>query len=341
MTNRFFFGLYTGAFVALSIILFLPISVDAGLFSVFSKIVESREKNLPDNQTNSQNMPILQSIRTISPEMPRGGGDITVVGGTALMPESGPIGTMADVEDSISSSEIISIYVVRNGDTVSSIAKMFGVSSNTIIWANDLKGSIIREGQQLVILPISGIKHIVKKGETIESIAKKYKADVYDITRYNDLALNQVLKIGAEIIVPDGEIASPATSAVATNRLRGTNGPSYDGYYLRPILNGRKSQGLHGYNGVDLASYLGAPVFASAEGSVIISAHSGWNGGYGKYIVIAHPNGTQTLYSHLSENLVKAGDYVVRGQTIGLIGSTGKSTGPHLHFEIRGAKNPF
>jgi murein DD-endopeptidase MepM/ murein hydrolase activator NlpD len=286
-------------------------------------------------------MPILQSVRTISPEMPKGGGDITVVGGTALMPESGPIGTMADVEDSLSSSEIISLYIVRSGDTVGSIAKMFGVSSNTVIWANDLKGSVIREGQQLVILPISGIKHIVKKGETFAGVAKKYKADVYDITRYNDLALNDVLKEGSEIIVPDGEIASPNTSTVTTNKLRGANGPSYEGYYLKPILGGRKSQGLHGYNGVDLASYMGAPIFASAEGTVIISAHSGWNGGYGKYIVIAHPNGTQTLYGHLSENLVKAGDYVVRGQTIGLLGSTGKSTGPHLHFEIRGAKNPF
>jgi len=110
---------------------------------------------------------------------------------------------------------------------------------------------------------------------------------------------------------------------------------------MRPISGGQKSQGLHGYNGVDLDTYGGAPIFAAANGKVIISKSSGWNGGYGKYVVISHGNGTQTLYAHNSQNIVYPGQNVVKGQVIGYIGSTGRSTGSHLHFEVRGAQNPF
>ena len=129
--------------------------------------------------------------------------------------------------------------------------------------------------------------------------------------------------------------------APTASRLRGAGGPNYDGYYTRPVLRAQKSQGLHGYNGIDLASYIGAPILAAAGGEVIIARDSGWNGGYGNYIVINHPNGTQTLYGHLQSLIVYPGKYVVRGEVIGYMGSTGRSTGSHLHFEVRGAKNPF
>jgi murein DD-endopeptidase MepM/ murein hydrolase activator NlpD len=92
------------------------------------------------------------------------------------------------------------------------------------------------------------------------------------------------------------------------------SGPSYPGYYMRPIIGGRKSQGIHGHNGVDLAAPVGTPIYAAAGGSVIVSiANGGWNGGYGNYVVISHPNGTQTLYAHNSANLVSVGDKVSRG----------------------------
>ena len=109
---------------------------------------------------------------------------------------------------------------------------------------------------------------------------------------------------------------------------------------MRPV-DGPRTQGLHGYNGVDLASPSGTLIRAAASGDVIVSKSSGWNGGYGLYAVIRHNNGTQTLYAHNSLNLVTVGEHVVRGQIIGRVGSTGKSTGPHLHFEVRGARNPF
>lgn len=273
-----------------------------------------------------------------NPNPASGGGDISVVGGTALLPESGPSGTIADISQE-NPHGTISVYTVRQGDTLSQIAKMFGVSINTIAWGNDLKNGTIKPGDTLLILPISGVRHIVVKGDTVAGIAKKYKADAREISLFNNLSESALLAAGTEIIIPDGEGA--AVNLGPASRVRGGGGPSYDGYYLRPILGGRKTQGLHGYNGIDLANYFGAPVFASAGGEVIVAKYDGWNGGYGKYVVIAHPNGTQTLYSHLSQVLTYVGRQVARGEVIGNIGSTGNSTGPHLHFEVRGARNPF
>jgi murein DD-endopeptidase MepM/ murein hydrolase activator NlpD len=102
-----------------------------------------------------------------------------------------------------------------------------------------------------------------------------------------------------------------------------------------------RTQGIHGYNAVDLAAAHASPVRAAAAGEVIVSKSSGWNGGYGNYIVVRHGNGTQTLYAHLSSNVVGVGAFVAAGERIGYMGSTGRSTGTHLHFEVRGATNPF
>lgn len=322
----------------------IPVFTYAGVFSFISDLITSKSVVSEAAVVNSRNIELLQAALNPDPNPAKGGGDITIVGGTALMSETGPSGSVADIEDSQSNGQI-SIYVVRSGDTLGAIAKMFGVSVNTVIWANDIKGSIIKEGQTLVILPISGVRYVVKTGDTVNIIAKNYKADAEEIIRYNNLSEGAKLVVGNIIVIPDGEVTvsslSLSSGTNSASRLRGAGGPLYEGYYLRPILGGRKTQGLHGYNGVDLATYLGAPVFASADGNVIVNQNYGWNGGYGKYMVINHDNGTQTLYAHLSEALIKGGTRVVRGQMIGLVGSTGRSTGPHLHFEIRGAKNPF
>lgn len=109
---------------------------------------------------------------------------------------------------------------------------------------------------------------------------------------------------------------------------------------MRPTK-GVRSQGIHGHNGVDIAAPVGTPVWAAADGKVIVARSGGWNGGYGSYVVISHSNGTQTLYAHLSRVDVTVGQSVTKGKTIGAMGNTGKSTGPHLHFEVRGGKNPF
>lgn len=338
-TKSLFLAIFYGRLIVAVLFLGVPVTTNAGVISFITKLFNPADKiEMTASVANSQTVDLLESTVNSDPLSARGGGDITIVGGSALLPESGPSGTLADLGDS-SQSDQISIYIVHKGDSLTQIAKMFNVSVNTIAWANDLKNGVIREGQTLIILPVSGVSHVVKTGDTLKSIVKKYKADLGEVLRFNNLKEDSVLAVGTAVIIPDAELA-PVNLGLP-KKIRGTGGPDLGEYYLRPILGGRKTQGLHGYNGVDLAAPTGNPVFASASGDVIISKNYGWNGGYGNYIVINHPNGTQTLYSHLSENVVFQGSYVVRGQVIGYVGSTGNSTGPHVHFEVRGAKNPF
>lgn len=317
---------------------------DASISSFFANIFggeNNGQERLLLADTNSQNMPLLQAVPNSDPNAGRGGGDIVIVGDEALFSENGPSGTVADLEEGHSDGKI-ETYVVKKGDSLSVIANMFGVSVNTIIWANDIKNSSIREGQSLIILPISGIKHKIRQGDTLNSVVLKYKGDIEEVLQYNNLDLDSTLVAGQEIIIPNGQIQIQTDNTKNLNsKIRGASGPSYAGYYIRPIEGGRKSQGIHGYNAVDLAAPIGTPIFASASGKIIVSKNYGWNGGYGNYVVIEHPNKTQTVYGHMSENITFEGQYVEQGKVIGAVGSTGRSTGPHIHFEIRGAKNPF
>ena len=319
------------------------VSNGAGVFSFVKNLFGNTKKQefTSKDILNSQTIPVLRAALNIDPNPSKGGGGIIIVDDEALLSEIGPSGTLAEIEERPASSDEISIYVVREGDSLSQIAKMFNVSTNTVIWANDIKrGSFITPGQTLVILPITGVRHTVVKGETVKSITKKYGGDYEEILQYNDLTTESTIAVGDIIVIPDGEIATPKYTSAGLI-VRGSSGPTYSGYYIMPLTAGRRSQGLHGYNGVDYAAPSGTPILASASGDVIISKGLGWNGGYGKYIVIKHGNGTQTLYAHNSSNIVYSGQRVVQGQVIGYVGSTGRSTGAHVHFEIRGAKNPF
>ncbi|MEK7558444.1 MAG: peptidoglycan DD-metalloendopeptidase family protein [Patescibacteria group bacterium] len=321
----------------LVIFIFAPVPANAGIMSFMDGLLG--KKTIKDEK-NSQNIPLLKA-NLGTEQNARGGGDITIVDDSAISSDAGPLGTSIDLVGNQSGE--ISIYVVRKGDSISQIAKMFGVSPSTIIWANDVERGVISDGQKLIILPISGIQYTVKDGDTIKKIADKYKADLDEVLAYNGLAFETKLLPGGTIIIPDVEgnlVKQSPTKSLPTSRIHGAGGPSYDGYYIRPIAGGYRSQGLHGYNGVDLASFRGAPIVASATGNVIISRQGGWNGGYGNYIVIQHDNGTQTLYAHNSENIVSVGDRVVQGQVIGYVGNSGRSTGSHVHFEVRGAQNP-
>lgn len=279
----------------------------------------------------------------------RAGSDVplTTSGDVALVASAGPKGTLADVID-VPESDRISVYVVRPGDTLSDIARMHNVSINTIIWANNLKGSKdIRPGQTLIILPISGVKRTIVKGDTLKSLAKTYGADANEIAQYNGLDPASPLALGTTVIIPGGELTStpvaakkPAASGNASPYVGGS-GPVISGYFTNPAPGARLTQGVHGRNGVDLGGARGTPIVAAAGGTVIVSRNSGWNGGYGNYVVVSHANGTQTLYAHLTNAIVSQGQSVNQGQTIGYMGSTGRSTGVHLHFEVRGAANPF
>jgi murein DD-endopeptidase MepM/ murein hydrolase activator NlpD len=311
------------------------------LFELWGSVQPVAEAAAPSPLIHSFLTPALTAAVHVDPNPAKGGGDITVVDDVALLAETGPEGTLADIEESESSNNQISLYVVRRGDTLSGIAKMFGVSTNTVLWANDLKSARdIHPGDQLVILPISGVRHTVVKGETLASIIKKYKGDADEVLAYNGWESGHAVKVGDTVIIPHGVESAPIVTG-PTSRLRSAGGPEISGYFMRPLIGGRKSQGLHGYNGIDIAAPIGTPILASASGTVTVARGSGYNGGYGQYVVVSHPNGTQTVYGHLSSVIVGQGQYVVQGQVIGYSGNTGKSTGAHLHFEIRGARNPF
>ncbi len=318
--------------------------------SFFSSLLGPAQVNATSNTSsvlNSQNMPLPQASLSSNHDPVKGAGDVvTLVEGSSLLPETGPSGSIADIEDNEHSDQI-SVYVVHKGDTLSEIAEMFGVSVNTVIWANDIQNGVISVGQTLVILPVSGINYTIKSGDTIQSIAKKFKGDEQDILRFNGLEDGAKLVVGAAIIIPDGEIVSivpsksTKTSVGVSTLVKGSaDVPNYPGYYARIFPGGVITQGIHGYNAVDLGVPLNTPVHAAASGIVIISKDSGWNGGFGKYVVIKHPNGTETLYAHFNDASVSVGQSVDQGDLIGYSGSTGKSTGPHVHFEVRGARNP-
>ena len=328
----------------------MPSTAHAGIIAdVIASITHrAAPKEAAPLSGNVQTIALPQPATNLDPAPDRGGGDVTIVDDTALLPAEGPSGTIADIERTKNAA--ISVYVVREGDTLSGIAKMFGVSASTILWANDLPAkATLTIGQKLTILPVTGVKYAVKKGDTLASIAKKFGGDADEIASFN--GLEGPLAAGAEIIIPDGEVSAPVPArpsstgarvsvraSVTVNETRGDE----SGYYIAPLSHYRRSQGIHGYNGVDLAAPVGTPIRASATGEVIVAKGAGWNGGYGEYVVIQHSNGSQTLYSHLSKVSVGVGDHVAQGETIGSVGSTGKSTGAHVHFEIRnGIRNPF
>lgn len=276
---------------------------------------------------------------------------VEIAGGSALLPHGGL--HEDDTADQTSRStrpnkNEISIYTVKEGDSLSEIAEEHGVSSNTILWANDIRdASTIRIGDDLIILPVSGVKHKVASGETLQSIAKKYGSDVSDIALYNGIDEGTGLKADAEIVVPGGAFPS-ATKKVAasgtTKKSAGTASKSSTaastGKFGNPLPGGAITQVNHGKNAVDIDGETGDPIYAAGSGTVIIAKSSGYNGGYGIYMVIDHGAGVQTLYSHMS-SLAVSGGSVSKGEVIGYVGNTGKSTGSHLHFEVRGAINPF
>lgn len=296
--------------------------------------------------TPSSSTPLLKAATNVDPNPDKGLSDNIQMSDNAMLAYAGPSGTTADIASS-TPADRISVYVVRQGDTLSEIAKMFDVSVNTIVWANNLSGpKAARPGDTLIILPISGVKHTVVKGNTLKSVAKKYSSDANEIAQFNGLDPEEPLSLGTVIIIPGGEVAAIAPVRNTSPRnirepYLGGSGAAQSGYYGNPVPGARVTQGIHGWNGIDLGAARGTPVYAAADGSVIIARGSGWNGGYGNYVVITHNNGSQTLYSHMSSAVVTYGQTVAKGQIIGYVGNTGLSTGPHLHFEVRGAANPL
>ncbi|MFZ4632006.1 MAG: peptidoglycan DD-metalloendopeptidase family protein [Patescibacteria group bacterium] len=259
-----------------------------------------------------------------------------------------------DTGEATARKEII-YYTVQNGDTISTISRRFGLTVNTILWANNLSAfSVIRIGDRLAILPYSGVLYTVKKGDTLARISQTYGIELEKILSCN--SLGNSLSVGEKIIIPG---AKKISDVVAVRKTSNTN---YTGISIikdlikspvAKVTGNKMAWPAGGYRisqyfswrhpGIDIANKIGTPIYAADDGVVIIS-QGGYNGGYGNTIVIDHGGGKKTRYGHASKLFVKVGERVEKGENIAAMGSTGRSTGSHLHFEviISGAKyNPL
>ena len=237
-------------------------------------------------------------------------------------------------------SEIIT-YTVQKGDTLSGIAKKFGISEDTIRWRNNLRGDDLTVGDTLEMLPVTGIAHKVVSGDTIYTIAKKYSTNPQGIVDFpfNDFADPQTfsLVVGQTVIVPDGVQPEAAPVYVAKRGPSTVSQRAVSGAGFSWPINGTMNQYFSWYHkAVDLGAPIGTPVVAAHSGTISEAIAGGWNYGYGTHVIISGDNGYQTMYAHMSALNVSSGQRVVGGSTVvGWVGMTGRTTGPHLHFEVR------
>lgn len=237
-------------------------------------------------------------------------------------------------------SEIL-VYKVQRGDTLSTIARKYGISEETITWANDLNGDALSIGDELKILPVSGISHKVDAGETIYTVAKKYNTEPQKIADFpfNEFAGNGetlALVTGQILIVPDG--IKPSERPVIQRRVQIAQGPVpvASGGYTYPVRGGISQFYSWYHPGLDITSPVGTPLYAAHNGTVTSISIGTWNGGYGTDVWISNGAGMESHYAHMSSVNVSIGQRVVGGQTVlGWIGMTGRTTGPHVHFEMK------
>lgn len=266
-------------------------------------------------------------------------------GGTAVAkPIIMPGVALPTTSGGLARTEIV-YHEVKAGETIGAIAEKYGISLATILWSNNLTArSYIRPGDKLKILPTSGVVHKVKKGDTITKIAKLYNTTPEKIIKFNKLKEDGTdMVVGEELLVPDGSMPAPVYVAQARTYTQLSNiaapppsvtAPAGSGY-LWPTAVRRITQYFGWrHTGLDIGGPIGTALYATKSGTVTRS-QCGYNGGYGCYIIIDHGGGISSLYGHASKLYVSVGEEVLQGQTIALMGSTGRSTGPHLHFEVR------
>lgn len=250
-------------------------------------------------------------------------------------------------------------YTVEPGDVIGSIAEKFNINVSTILWENNLTAySVIRPGDRLTILPTNGVSYKVERGDSIDKIAKRYGIDKDEMIRLNKLDESKGLAYGQKLFLPG---ARKMSTTIARNTAQPTSNSRSGLQVLKDLVtkspNAKPASGEKlnwptvGYritqyytwkhHGLDVANKIGTPLYAVDDGVV---EYSGWGTGYGNYVFINHGNGVKTKYAHASKLFVKKGDTVKKGETIAAMGSTGWSTGPHIHFEyiVNGVKyNPL
>jgi murein DD-endopeptidase MepM/ murein hydrolase activator NlpD len=374
VTNRY---LFHASIVAISLVTIWAniqtkqvLAQDIGKHSLLYTLMSDSEAEIVSEQTLVENakpsetrfgqgtieaVPHIDFDYRTADEEPDRGLSFTIPGTIALEPMDHQADNLERVRPERHGVET---YLVKEGDTLGTIARDYGVNVGTILWANNLtERQYIRPGDSLKILPVSGVLATVRKGETLNSIAQKYGGDADEIMRQNDLADGQV-KAGMALVIPGGEpqqIEQTRTVAVTRDRLSepglsGSSAASAANPISKPAdasekpdapktklfwpTNGHVITQYYGWRhtGLDIDGDFTSPLYAADDGVVTTA---GWNsGGYGLMVLIDHPNGMRTRYGHASKLFVKAGDTVHRGQVIAMMGSTGRSTGSHLHFEV-------
>jgi len=243
--------------------------------------------------------------------------------------------------------EKIIAYTVKDGDTLSMIAEQFGVSTTTILWENDLsENSTIKPGDTLNILPTTGLTHTVKSGDALSKIATRYNVEVDKIIEFNKLADAGDIQEDQLLVIPGGTmpiaIAKKPTTytrsnvsiAPIKNLVAPPSSPNIPSGKMVWPTNGHRITQYYSWRhkGLDIDGDYSSPLYAAEAGTVV---KAGWGTGYGNVIYINHGNGVQTRYAHMSKFFVSNGQRVSKGQTLGMMGSTGWSTGTHIHFEVR------
>ncbi len=273
----------------------------------------------------------------------------------SLVNQDGGLLTRQVLPDTSEPAEVrsgIITYTVQSGDTIETIAARFKLLPSTLVWSNkdvEDQPDQLSIGQVLNILPVDGIYYEVQPDDTLSDIADRYKVKPEDIVSFplNNLGGGANLLAGAMVVVPGGvkPYVAPVVADTSGGETSSSSSSSGGGGYSAPVnataygnfvwpTNGFITQYFGAYHsGLDIANAIGIPV-AAADGGYV--AYAGWdNTGYGYMILINHGNGFSTLYGHLSYYYVDTGQAVARGQLIAAMGSTGNSTGPHLHFEVR------
>jgi murein DD-endopeptidase MepM/ murein hydrolase activator NlpD len=237
------------------------------------------------------------------------------------------------IGDDNPSSMAYKVYRVKKGDMIGPLAESFGVTQDTLLSVNHITNSRALQINQYLKIPlIPGIIHTARNsGETPETIAEKYDVDLAKIIDVNGLEAGVSLKAGATIFVPDAKLDAATLQAINGDIFhwplqRRTRISSWYSWRRSPFTGSRQF-----HNGIDLPAPSGTPIYPGAQGTVI---DVGYNNVYGNYVIVAHHSGYSTLYGHMSAVLVSKGNFVSTGTRLGLVGNTGQSTGPHVHFTV-------
>ena len=233
-------------------------------------------------------------------------------------------------------------HIVAQGETVSQIALRYGVSTSTVTVSSGVRNpDRIYPGQTMAFPSVDGVIYRVRSGDSLSSVATLHQVTVEAIAGANNISDPKSLQTGQLLVVPGGRVRTAVTATAGTSSAKATTPAASGGTLAWPVLGSVSSRfgprWGHTHSGIDIAAAYETTIRAAAAGKVIFV---GWYGQYGRCVILDHGGGLTTLYGHASSILVHTGDHVQRGDAIAEVGSSGNSTGPHLHFEVRVAGEP-